>query len=135
MANAKEMLHQVDLNISITIPFWIDRITEAFPNARPLNYEVIDIADEVVVMTYTIYRDRIEPYAESSLIYAAEHQTSIKIALEMVENSNKEITFYDTPEAIKEIITMKLDYLSFDGYVIHTLDAFGESGIKVEYKE
>jgi hypothetical protein len=133
MSDAKDILHDAHLQISIAIPFWIDRVTEAFPNDRPINYDVIDIADEVIVMTYTTYADRVLPYARTSLIYADEHYKSIKIALEMVDYDNDDVSFYNHPEDIKEILDLPLPYLFFEGYMIHTLDSFDESGIEVEY--
>ena len=132
MSEARDMLHDNGLQISISIPFWVDRQSEAFPNDRPINYDVIDIADEVIVMTYTVFADRVEPYAKTSLEYASSHSTDIKIALEMVENNQEDnVSFYTHPEDIKDILDMDLDYSAFKGYTIHTLDAFLDSGISI----
>jgi len=132
MSEARDMLHDKGLKISISIPFWIDKQSEAFPNDRPINYDVIDIADEVIVMTYTIFADRVEPYAKTSLKYASSHSTDIKIALEMVENNQEDnVSFYTHPEDIKDILYMDLNYTTFKGYTIHTLDAFLDSGIGI----
>jgi hypothetical protein len=134
MSEAKDILHDANLQISISIPFWVDRITEAFPNDRPINYDVIDIADEVIIMTYTTYADRIIPYTQTSLDYADTHFKSIKIALEMLDYNNDEVSFYTHPEDIKEILALpSLPSIFFSGYMIHTLDAFDESGINIEY--
>jgi ATP-dependent Clp protease adapter protein ClpS len=131
MAQARDILHQNGLKISIAIPFWIDRQTASFPNDRPINYDVIDIADEIIVMTYTVYKDRIESYAKSSLEYASSKGIDIKIALEMDKNDNDEVSFYNHPEDIKGILNMPLDYSTFKGYIIHTLDSFDTSGIEL----
>jgi hypothetical protein len=125
MSDARDILHKNELKISIAIPFWIDRQTEAFPNNRPINYDVIDIADEIIVMTYTVYKERIEPYAKTSLDYASKHNIDIKIALEMDDIGDDNVSFYNHPNDIGEILDMPLlDYNSFKGYMIHTLDSF-----------
>ena len=132
MSDARDMLHKKDLNISIAIPFWIDRQTQAEPNDRPINYDVIDIADEVIVMTYTTYIDRIESYAKSSLEYAQEMGKDIKIAFEMIDyDAEDNVSFYTHPEDIKEALDVKLDYSTFKGYMIHTLEAFIDSNISL----
>jgi len=132
MSEARDILHDKGLKISIAIPFWIDRQTEAFPNDRPINYDVIDIADEVIVMTYTVFAERIEPYAKTSLEYANSHHKDIKIALEMSQNDQEEnVSFYTHPEDIKDVLDMHLEYETFRGYMIHTLKSFLESGIDI----
>lgn len=129
METAKEMLHESNLSISISIPFWIGLQTEASPTGRPLDYEVIDIADETLLMTYTVFAERIEPYTHASLHYASEVGKKVKVALEMVENSDENISFYTHPEDIVPILETKLNASAFSGYVIHDLDHFIESGV------
>jgi len=133
MKKAKIMLKKENLNISIVIPFWLNTITEAFPNNRPINYDIIDIADEVIVMAYTTNNSSIIDYAKNSLKYAEDNNKSIKIALEILHNSNPRITFYDNPEDIKEVIYTDINYTSFNGYIIHTLDGFNDSNITINF--
>jgi len=133
MNKAKTLLKNENLNISIIIPFWLDKISQAYPNNRPLNYDIIDIADEVIVMAYTKKFEDLLLYSKSSLIYADSTNKSIKIALEMVENNNPEITFYGNAKDIKNILYKDINYTSFDGYNIHTLDAFYDSNITLSY--
>jgi hypothetical protein len=125
-------IHEHNLSISIIIPFWLDRISEAYPNNRPINYDVIDIADEVIVMAYTIFPERIDSYTHSSITYAQEHNKTVKIAIEMTQQPEANISFYDNPEGIKSIINTPIDSPAFGGYVIHTLDAFDQSNILLD---
>lgn len=135
MTASKDMLHANNLKMSISYPFWVDRQTQAFPNARPINYDIIDIADEVIVMTYTVFADRIETYAQTSLSYAQSTNKNIKIALEMVAYpSDPNVSFYTHPEDIKTILDMNLNYTTFKGYMIHDLQNFLNSGIVVTAK-
>jgi len=132
MSEARDILHKNSLKISISIPFWIDRQTQSFPNDRAINYDIIDIADEIIVMTYTVFADRIEVYAKTSLEYASSCNKDIKIALEMVKNTQEaNVSFYTHPEDIKDILYMDLNYNTFKGYTIHTLKSFLESGIEI----
>ncbi len=132
MTASKNMLHANNLKISISYPFWVDRQTQAFPNGRPINYEIIDIADEAVVMTYTVFADRIENYAQTSLNYAQSTNKDIKIALEMAPYpSVPNVSFYTHPKDIQTILNLKLNYATFKGYVIHDLQNFFNSGITI----
>jgi hypothetical protein len=49
----------------------------------------------------------------------------------MDKNDNDEVSFYNHPEDIKGILNMPLDYSTFKGYIIHTLDSFDTSGIEL----
>jgi hypothetical protein len=57
---------------------------------------------------------------------------AIKIALEMEDVGNDEVSFYDYPENIKNILNMPLNYSGFNGYMIHTLDSFDRSNITID---
>ncbi|SFV52545.1 hypothetical protein MNB_SV-3-956 [hydrothermal vent metagenome] len=133
LSDASEVLHKNKLKISVSIPFWLNTITEAFPNGRNLNYEVVDIADEVIVMDYTILQERFYPFAENTLTYAdTKASKTVKIALEMVDTNESNVSFYNDPEKIKPFLATPIPNHSFRGYTLHTLSAFKDSGIALE---
>jgi len=133
LQQAKQILEKASLKLSVSIPFWLDRQTEASPNNRPINYDIIDIADEVIIMAYTIYPQRIIPYTKSSLDYADQTGKSIKIALEMTDSTQeKDVSFYTHPEDINKILNIEIDHVSFGGYVIHAFQSFMRSNVSLE---
>ncbi len=132
LKDSRDILHSHGLKLSVSIPFWLNFITEAFPNGRNLNYEVVDIADETIVMDYTIFHDRFYKFAQNTLEYADDKDDkSVKIALEMGDTDEDNVSFYNNPKAIKPFLTTDIPNRSFDGYVIHTLDPFSESNITI----
>jgi hypothetical protein len=134
LEHVKSMLDIKGLELSVMIPFWLDNIPKAFVSERPLNEEIIDRVDEVVVMAYSNDVNRILEYAQSSLFYAdTQKNKRVKIAIEMEANENSGISFYENPEALQTLVQIPSAYKSFQGYVIHTLDAFCRSGVKLLY--
>lgn len=133
LARMDEMLKEKNLQTSVMIPFWLDTISEAFVTQKPLNDEVIDRVDEVVVMAYSNQIKNILSYAQSSLSYAQEVHKKVKIAVEMVASETDSISFYENPQDIQLLLQTPVSYTSFDGYVIHTLDAFYESGVELPF--
>ena len=132
LKDSRDILHSHGLKLSVTIPFWLNHITEAFPNGRNLNYEIVDIADETIIMDYTTFHDRFYKFAQNTLEYAdTKKGKSVKIALEMTNINEKNISFYNNPENIEKFLTTDIPNSSFKGYVIHSLDAFSDSNITV----
>ena len=132
LKDSRDILHSHGLKLSVTIPFWLNHITEAFPNGRNLNYEIVDIADETIIMDYTIFHDRFYRFAQNTLEYAdTKSGKSVKIALEMTKSKEKNISFYNNPKDIQQFLTTHIPNSSFTGYVIETLDAFSDSNITV----
>ncbi len=83
-------------------------------------------------MDYTIFYNRFYKFAQNTLEYADRQRgKSIKIALEMVDTDEDNVSFHDNPEDIKQFITTPVANRSFDGYIIHTLDAFSDSNITI----
>jgi len=124
LASYRNKLEARGYKISITIPFWLYNISEAWPNDRPLDYDVLDIADEVIIMDYTIYSDRFLIYAEHTLHYADTHKKKVKLAIEMTDIGNNGVSFYSIPDKIDRILDLNISHDSFDGFVVHTLDAY-----------
>jgi len=129
LQHSAKLLHEKNLKLSVSIPFWLDKISQAYPNNRPLNQEVIDIADEVIVMDYTVYPERIYLYAKSTFEYADSKGKKVKIALELSDINDDNVSFYSHPEGIREIIKTPIEHISFDGYVIHALKDFVVSNL------
>jgi len=126
----KDKLHAKGLSISASIPFWLDKVTEAFPNDRPINYDILDIVDEVVVMDYTVYEDRFENYADNTLTYAQDHNKQVILALEMQEIGNNKVSFATHPNDMKPFLEKTFSqYSAFKGFAIHSLDDFVDSGL------
>ncbi len=127
LENTKTILKENSLLSSAVIPFWLDNITEAFPNDRAINYDVIDRVDEVVIMDYTTYIDRFYNYAKSSLEYADTLKNkSVTIALETIDVGNDNISFFNKISDIEKFLNLDINNSSFKGYSIHTFDSFAE---------
>ncbi|WP_456431981.1 hypothetical protein [Nitratifractor sp.] len=126
-------LHDKGLRLAAAIPFWSSMISEAFPYGKPINHEVVDRTDLTIVMDYTTFYDRFQSYAEDTLRYADTQNKKVKIALEMIDIDDANVSFYDDPESILPFLKHRFDHASFDGYIIHNLDGFYRSGISVEY--
>jgi len=120
----RDKLHAHRYKLSVMIPFWLDTIPAAWPNNRPINYDVMDIADEVVVMDYTTDPQRFVSFAQHTLAYADQHNTSVKLAIEIIETVEDNISFYYHPEQVQTILDLNISHPSFAGFVIHTLDAY-----------
>ncbi len=128
-------LHGKGLKLAVSMPFWLDKISQAYPNNRPLNEEIVDIADEVIVMDYTTYPERIYPYAKSTLVYADRKGKKVKIALELSNIGDDNVSFYADPKKMRGILDTEIDHDAFDGYVIHTLKDFVVSGLHLSRED
>ena len=127
-----QKMEQNALELSMVIPSWLGFIPEAYPYNKRLDYEVIDRSDEVVVMDYTRNKTQFVSIVQETLTHAATTNKDVIIALEMVQNQNTQISFYDDPSSIEEFITIDMNTTAFKGYAIHTLDTFVESGITLQ---
>ncbi len=125
-----DRLHENNLSLSVAIPFWLSSIEAAYPHGRPINYEVVDRADEVVVMDYTTDLERFKSYAKSTLEYAEKQSGKrVKLALELTQTSEENVSFYGHESSIQPFVKMSFSQSSFAGYVLHTLDAFAKRGM------
>jgi len=126
-----DKLHAIGVKISAVIPFWLNTITEAFPNNRPINYDILDRVDEVVVMDYTVYEERFVAYAQDSLNYAQSVQKEVVVAMEMHDIDNDAVSFATHPEDLAPFVENNFTYTSFKGFSIHTLDDFVSSELNL----
>ncbi|MBD3807512.1 MAG: hypothetical protein IE880_02205 [Epsilonproteobacteria bacterium] len=118
-------LHNNGLLLSISMPFWTDNInSDVFPNNRPIVYDIIDIADETIIMDYTTNLTNFINFAANELSYADSVNKDIKIAIETSNVNDDNISFYSNPEAMIPFLQTSFDNSSFAGYTIHYLDAF-----------
>ena len=131
LTQTKASLHEKGLKLSVMVPYWLHFIDEAFPNGYPLDQAIVDIADEVVVMAYSSDKERVFEEALPWLAYAKSVNKRVKVAIEMEPSSEEGISFYQTPEGVEPLVKTAIPYDSFGGYVIHTLDAFVQSGVVI----
>jgi len=68
------------LKFSIVIPFWFD---DVYYKNRPLSFEIIDLADEIVVMSYRTALAEILQVASDELCYASVVNKPVYLALEI----------------------------------------------------
>jgi len=132
LQESKDILKSSNLQTGAVIPFWLDTITEAFVNGRAINYDVIDIVDETVIMDYTTDIQRFYNYAKSSLEYANNLKNkSIKIALETTDVGDDKVSFYNHISDITPFLKTDITDNSFKGFSIHTLDSFANHNLKI----
>lgn len=129
----RNRLYEKGLKISVTIPFWLWTIDKAFPYGRPIDQEVVDIADEIVIMDYTTDIERFKSFVKPTLDYAdTKENKRVKIAIELTEVNEENVSFYGHESDIENFVNIKFTQKSFSGFVLHALDAFAEHGISLE---
>jgi len=115
-------LHAKGFKLSVAIPFWLDTINI---NNRPLCDQVIDIADEVVIMTYRTEPNEFLQTAAHELAYADITHKDIYLGIELAPNQNEnapKISFFGQHDKLKAVLTLDIPYHSFRGFVFHSLD-------------
>lgn len=70
-----------DLKLSFALPFWFDTLT--IDGDKPLSFHIIDIADEVVIMSYRTDYDEIINSAVQELCYASSVGKPLYLGLEI----------------------------------------------------
>ncbi|MDD2829698.1 MAG: spherulation-specific family 4 protein [Sulfuricurvum sp.] len=123
---ASTTLHAHGLKLSVSLPYWLDLIaTTGFPNNRAIDYSVIDLADETIIMNYTNNFADFSTNCQNALLYAdSKTGKSIKLAIETVASKEPNVSFYTDPQSIHTILNTAITNRSFQGYVIHQLDTF-----------
>ncbi|MDD5052801.1 MAG: hypothetical protein PHO27_08755 [Sulfuricurvum sp.] len=122
LKNVADELHKRGLKLSISIPFWLDTITL---NNRPLCDQVMDIADETVIMSYRTDSNDLLATVEHELNYAQTHGKSIFLAVDLSpsnEANGEKLSFFNHKNKLKDVITIKINNISFKGWVFHSLD-------------
>ena len=87
--------------LSVVIPFWFDEI---YLNNTPLAFYVIDIADEVVIMSYRTNLDEIIEITESELCYASSLNKPVYLALEVNKLPDEEHFLVKKEEVLRNLI-------------------------------
>ena len=72
--------HAVHLRFSLVIPFWFDNL---YVQGKPLAFHAVDVADEVVIMSYRTTAEAILEIAADTLAYAQYRHTPVKLGLEL----------------------------------------------------
>ncbi|MDD5051631.1 MAG: spherulation-specific family 4 protein [Sulfuricurvum sp.] len=123
---ASTTLHAHGLKLSVSLPYWLDLIaTTGFPNNRAIDYTIIDLADETIIMNYTNDFAAFSSNCQNALLYAdAKTGKSIKLAIETVASKEPNVSFYTDPQSVHTILNTSITNRSFQGYVIHQLDTF-----------
>lgn len=117
-----EELHKKGLKLSISIPFWLDSISI---NHRPLSDQVIDIADETVIMSYRTNPNDLLATVEHELNYADTSKKSIFLAVDLSpskESNAQQLSFFNHKDRLEEVLMMSIHHTSFKGWVFHSLD-------------
>lgn len=115
-------LHAKGFKLSVAIPFWLDSINI---NNRPLCDQVIDLADEVIIMAYRTEPNEFLQTATHELAYADIAHKDIYLGIELASTLNKnasKISFFGQHDKLKAILTLDIPYHSFRGFVFHSLN-------------
>jgi len=96
-----------EFRLSFALPFWFDTLNSG---EKPLSHKVIDIADEVVIMSYRTDYDAIAESAYSELCYASSVGKQLFLGIEITRLPNEEHF------VIKK--TVLRDFLSDDGTML-----------------
>jgi hypothetical protein len=96
---ARELSHFAggDVRLSFALPFWFDKLVI---DEKPLSFHIIDIADEVVIMSYrTDYRELLE-ISSAVLCYASAVGKPVFLGLELNRLPNEEHFIVDKREVL-----------------------------------
>ncbi|MGZ9267494.1 MAG: spherulation-specific family 4 protein, partial [Sulfuricurvum sp.] len=134
---ASDTLHKHGLKLSVSIPFWLDTLkTQVFPNNRPFDYDVIDVADEIIIMDYTTNKSSFIKNVEGELNYADKKlDKKVKLALECDPSVEPNVSFYFDPNSIALFLNLPIKNASFGGYVIHQLDTYADFNLSNAFLE
>lgn len=72
--------HAAHLRFSLVIPFWFDNL---YVQGKPLAFHAVDVADEVVIMSYRTTAEAVLEIAADTLAYARYRHTPVKLGLEL----------------------------------------------------
>ena len=95
ISKLKQACQRVDLKFSVVIPYWLNHITL---NGKNVGFEVVNIADEVVLMSYKSKAKLIKEISKDFLNYAHLVGKKVKIGLELMPIENEEHTIYKVQE-------------------------------------
>ncbi len=97
----KDESKKANLKLSIVIPFWFDNI---YINNKNLAFNIVDIADEVAIMSYrSSIKDAIK-LSKNILNYANYAKKDILIGLECMKIDNEEHRIYKVKKVIKNCL-------------------------------
>ncbi|UCH81434.1 MAG: hypothetical protein JSW20_02165 [Nitrospiraceae bacterium] len=68
-----------DIKLSFALPFWFDKFSV---NGKPLSYHAIDIADEIVIMSYRTDYDEMIRFSYEELCYASNRGREVYLGIE-----------------------------------------------------
>ncbi|SFV62537.1 hypothetical protein MNB_SV-3-1581 [hydrothermal vent metagenome] len=85
------LAHEKNLKFSIVIPFWFDAV---YINQRSLAYQVVDLADETVLMSYRSNPKEVIVISEDILSYAQAKEKKVRIGMEMKKIEDEEHRLY-----------------------------------------
>jgi hypothetical protein len=87
MAHALKAYAGDEFRLSFALPFWFDTLSSG---EKPLSHKVIDIADEVVIMSYRTNYDAIVESAYSELCYASSVGKPLFLGIEITTLPNEQ---------------------------------------------
>ncbi len=96
----KRECHRVGLKFSVVMPFWLDSITT---QGKSVAFEVVNIADEVVLMSYRSNPKEIRNISKNILNYAQIIGKRVRIGLELMPIEDEKHIIYEV-QSIKSCI-------------------------------
>jgi hypothetical protein len=82
MAQELRRLTGEDIKLSFALPFWFDKLVI---DKKPLSFQVTDIADEVVIMSYRTNYQELLDVASAELCYASSVGKPVFLGLELTK--------------------------------------------------
>ncbi len=108
ISQLKDECDKYNLKLSVVIPFWFDNI---YINNRNLAFSIVDIADEVALMSYRSSINKAVELSKNILNYAKFAKKDIYIGLECMKIEDEKHTIYKVED--------KLDFCLADSKIIN----------------
>jgi hypothetical protein len=86
-----------EIKLSFALPFWFDKLVV---DEKPLSFQIIDIADEVVIMSYRTNYQELLDIASSELCYASTVGKPIFLGLELNKLPDEEHFIMDKAKVL-----------------------------------
>jgi hypothetical protein len=88
----KRYTQKHSLKLSIVIPFWFDHL---YVKDKNIGFHVIDIADEVVLMSYRSDMNKVFSISKTLLNYAKYSNKELRIGIELMKIEDESHTIYN----------------------------------------
>ena len=96
-----------DIKLSFALPFWFDKFSV---DEKPLSFHAIDIADEIVIMSYRTDYDEMIRFSYEELCYASNRERAVYLGIETTRLPDEQ-HFISSTKDVLPFITRKNDTL------------------------